>query len=175
MASDPADEIAAALSRLRGRRPRPPFPSEAPHHHGAGHGAGHGGRGGPWGHGGPPWADAAAGRFAGPARLRMLDALIAAPGSLSVSEIAEAVGVDQPRASRLVQQAVQMGLVEREPDPEDARRTRVRLTVQGEGLVSGFRGRRRDAVRSALESFTDAERAEFARLLAKFADAWPRD
>ncbi|MFN3950102.1 MarR family winged helix-turn-helix transcriptional regulator [Microbacterium sp.] len=169
MTIDPADEIAAALARLRGRRPRPPFPAEGHHHpHG-----GYGGHGGPWGRGAPPWADPSHGRFGGPARLRVLDALVAASGSLSVSEIAEAVGVDQPRASRLVQQAVQMGLVAREPDPDDARRARVRLTAEGEGLVSGFRGRRRDAVRSALETFTDAERAEFARLLAKFADAWP--
>ncbi|ODT36317.1 MAG: hypothetical protein BGO45_05525 [Microbacterium sp. 71-36] len=107
--------------------------------------------------------------------MRMLDALIAAPGSLTVSEIADAVGVDQPRASRLVQQGVQMRLVEREPDPDDARRTRVRITAEGERLVSSFRGRRRDAVRSALESFTETESADFARLLAKFADAWPQD
>ncbi|MCI9858259.1 MarR family transcriptional regulator [Microbacterium proteolyticum] len=107
--------------------------------------------------------------------MRMLDALVAASGSLSVGEIADAVGVDQPRASRLVQQSVELGLVAREPDPDDARRTRVRLTPEGQGLVSGFRGRRRDAVRSALESFSDDERTEFARLLAKFADAWPRD
>jgi DNA-binding MarR family transcriptional regulator len=105
----------------------------------------------------------------------MLDALVAASGVLSVSGIAEAVGVDQPRASRLVQQAVQLGLVVREPDPDDARRTRVRLTPEGEGLVSGVRGRRRDAVRSALESFSAEESREFARLLGKFADAWPRD
>lgn len=174
MPTDPADEIAAALARLRGRRPRPPFPPEAHHHPHGGH-EGHGGRGGTWGRGAPPWADPAHGRFGGPARLRMLDALVAASGSLSVGEIAEAVGVDQPRASRLVQQSVELGLVAREPDPDDARRTRVRLTPEGQGLVSGFRGRRRDAVRNALASFSDAERVEFARLLAKFADAWPRD
>ncbi|MFJ4036675.1 MarR family winged helix-turn-helix transcriptional regulator [Microbacterium sp. NPDC090007] len=168
MTTDPADEIAAALARLRGRRPRPPFPGDGHHHPHAGHG-------GPWGRGAPPWADPAQARFGGPARLRLLDALVAASGSLSVSEIAEAVGVDQPRASRLVQQAAQMGLVAREPDPDDARRTRVVLTPEGEGLVSGFRGRRRDAVRSALESFTADESREFARLLAKFADAWPRE
>ncbi|WP_295852822.1 MarR family winged helix-turn-helix transcriptional regulator [uncultured Microbacterium sp.] len=173
MSIDPADEIAAALGRLRGRRPRPPFADDGHHHP---HGERGGGHGGPWGRGAPPWiADPAHGRFGGPARLRMLDALIAASGSLSVSEIGEAVGVDQPRASRLVQQAAQMGLVVREPDPDDARRTRVRLTPEGEGLVSGFRGRRRDAVRSALESFSDTERVEFARLLSKFADSWPRD
>ena len=165
MATDPVDEIAAALARLRGRRPRPPLPPDAHHHP----------HGGPWGRGGPPWADQGHARFGGPARLRMLDALVAASGSLSVSEIADAVGVDQPRASRLVQQAAQMGLVAREPDPDDARRTRVRLTPEGEGLVTGFRGRRRDAVRSALASFTDDELADLARLLEKFADAWPRD
>ncbi|MEV7827220.1 MarR family winged helix-turn-helix transcriptional regulator [Microbacterium enclense] len=174
MPTDPADEIAAALARLRGRRPRPPFPPEAHHHPHGGH-EGHGGRGGRWGRGAPPWVDPAHGRFGGPARLRMLDALVAASGSLSVGEIAEAVGVDQPRASRLVQQSVELGLVAREPDPDDARRTRVRLTPEGQGLVSGFQGRRRDAVRNALASFSDAERVEFARLLAKFADAWPRD
>lgn len=168
MASDPADEIAAALARIRGRRPRPPFPPDAHHHP-------HGRGGGPWGRGAPPWADPGQGRFGGPARLRLLDALVAASGPMSVSEIAGAIGVDQPRASRLVQQAQQMGLVARETDPDDARRTRVRLTPAGEGLVSGFRGRRRDAVRSALEGFTDAERAELSRLLAKFADAWPSD
>ncbi|MFV9423600.1 MarR family winged helix-turn-helix transcriptional regulator [Microbacterium sp. S1037] len=168
MTSDPADDIAAALAKLRGRRPRPPFGPDEHHHHPHSHG-------GPWGRGAPPWADPSHGRFGGPARLRMLDALVAASDALSVSEIAEAVGVDQPRASRLVQQATQMGLVAREPDPDDARRTRVRLTPEGEKLISSFRGRRRDAVRSALESFTEAERADLARLLAKFAEAWPRD
>ncbi|MBN9211434.1 MAG: winged helix-turn-helix transcriptional regulator [Microbacterium sp.] len=171
MTADPADEIAAALAKLRGRRPRPPFGPGGGH--GGPHGHEHHGRH-PF-HGGPPWADPGQGRFAGVARLRMLDALIAAPGSLTVSEIADAVGVDQPRASRLVQQGVQMRLVEREPDPDDARRTRVRITAEGERLVSSFRGRRRDAVRSALESFTETESADFARLLAKFADAWPQD
>jgi DNA-binding MarR family transcriptional regulator len=168
--ADPADEIAAALATLRGRRPRPPFGGG----HGGPHPHEHPGHGAHPFHGGPPWGDPGQGRFAGVARLRMLDALVSASGPLSVSEIADAVGVDQPRASRLVQQGVQMHLVERETDPEDARRTRVRVTPEGERLVSGVRGRRRDAVRSALASFTDAERAEFARLLTKFADAWPQ-
>ncbi|WP_442574207.1 MarR family winged helix-turn-helix transcriptional regulator [Microbacterium sp. F51-2R] len=194
---DPADAIAAALARLRGRRmPRPPW--DAPHHHGAdspwGHGpsgghhggphfgsggarfGGGGGPGGPgWpggGRGVPPWA--AAGRFGGPARLRLLEALAAASVPLSVSEVGDAIGVDQPRASRLVQQAAELGLVRREADPDDARRTRIVLTDEGRALVRGFRGERREAVDAALTGFTDAERAELARLLTKLADAWPR-
>jgi DNA-binding MarR family transcriptional regulator len=119
----------------------------------------------------PPWAGP--GRIGGPARIRVLEALAAASGPLSIGEIADAVGVDQPRASRLVQQAVAMQLARREVDPEDARRTRVALTDAGAALVRGFRGERRDAVDTALSGFSDDERAELARLLTKLADAWP--
>lgn len=145
---------------------RPPWDHGGPrsHPHGRGHGQ-------PFG--GPPWAGGH-GRFGGPARVRMLEALAAADGSLSVSEIAQVVGVDQPRASRLVQQSVELGLVRREADPADARRTRIALTDEGATVVRGFRGERRDAVRTALADFSDADRAELARLLAKLAEAWPR-
>ncbi|MFC8680641.1 MarR family winged helix-turn-helix transcriptional regulator [Microbacterium ureisolvens] len=143
---------------------------------------GRGGRGGPWGRGGPgfgppggfgapPWG--AGGRIGGPARMRLLEALAAASHPLSVGEIADAIGVDQPRASRLVQQAVELELARREADPDDARRTRVALTDAGTRLVRGFRGERREAIDAALAAFTDAERAELARLLTKLADSWP--
>lgn len=113
-------------------------------------------------------------RFGGPARLRLLEALVQASAPLSVSELAERIGVDQPRASRLVQQGVDLGLVRREADPDDARRTRVVLTDEGKRIVRGFRGERREAVDTALAGFTDAERADLARLLTKLADAWPQ-
>jgi DNA-binding MarR family transcriptional regulator len=180
---DPTDLIAAALARLRGPRPRPPWADGREHGHEHGHGP-HPGRGaypGPWGHGDrggfgpPPWMERGRGRFGGPARLRLLDALAAASDPLTVSEAAEAIGVDQPRASRLVQQAVAEGLVRREADPDDARRTRIALTDAGSAIVGRFRGERRDAVRTALEGFSDDERTELARLLAKLADAWPRE
>ncbi|MBU4464234.1 MAG: MarR family winged helix-turn-helix transcriptional regulator [Actinobacteria bacterium] len=184
--------------------PRPPWEDGAPgwdrggtrgeHDHGAHSHGGHeheehgirSGRGrGPWGPEGfgsrsadgkergiPPWAAHA--RFSGPARLRLLEALAAASDPLTVSEVAEAIGVDQPRASRLVQQSVELGVVRREADPDDARRTRIVLTDEGAGLIRGFRGERRGAVASALDGFTADEQAELARLLTKLAEAWPR-
>ncbi len=102
----------------------------------------------------------------------MLEALAAASVPLSVSELADAVGVDQPRASRLVQQGVERGFVRREADPEDARRTRIALTDAGIRVASGVRGERRQALSTALEAFTEAERRELARLLGKLADNW---
>jgi DNA-binding MarR family transcriptional regulator len=112
-------------------------------------------------------------RISGPARMRVLEVLASSDHPLTVSELGEAIGVDQPRASRLVQQGVEFGLVRREADPDDARRTRIVLTAKGEAFVRGFHDQRRDAITAALTSFTDAERADLARLLTKLADAWP--
>lgn len=104
--------------------------------------------------------------------MRMLEALAAASDPLSVSALGEAIGVDQPRASRLVQQGVQRGFVQREADPDDARRTRIALTAEGRAFASGMRGERRQVLSRALESFTDEESRELARLLSKLADNW---
>ncbi|MBD3757959.1 MULTISPECIES: MarR family winged helix-turn-helix transcriptional regulator [Microbacterium] len=106
--------------------------------------------------------------------MRLLDALAAASHPLSVSEVGDAIGVDQPRASRLIQQAVELGLVRREADPDDARRTRVALTDEGQRLARGFRGQRREQLQTALADFTPAERADLARLLTKLAASWPQ-
>jgi len=183
-APDDVDRIADALSRLRGGRPpwaRPPGPR--PEGEPASEGRGFGFGGPPWmhgpdghhgGHQPPPFAQKLHGRAAGLARFRLLDVLAAASQPLTVGELADALEVDQPRASRLVQEGVAHGLVERQADPDDARRTRVALTDTGRSLVQRFRGFRRDAVATALDAFTPDERAELARLLAKLAAAWPR-
>ncbi|GAA3638298.1 hypothetical protein GCM10022200_22110 [Microbacterium awajiense] len=172
MTDDPADRIAAALGRLRGRRfPQGGEPVHSGHRHGH-HPHGRGRGDGPLDPG--AWMGGPAKmRLAGPARMRMLEALAAADTPLTVGQIAEAVGVDQPRASRVVQQSVELGLVQREADPEDARRTRVALTDQGRRMQRGFRGERRQAIVSALADFTDDEREQLAQLLTKLADGWP--
>ncbi|QNN63969.1 winged helix-turn-helix transcriptional regulator [Leucobacter denitrificans] len=108
-----------------------------------------------------------------PAIVRTIEALAKAKEALGVSEIADAVGVDQPRASRLVQQGVARGLFAREADPDDARRTRIALTEQGLRFAHGIRNHQRESLNTALESFTDEERTELARLLTKLANSWP--
>lgn len=161
---NPIDAIAAALSRLRGRRQRQHSHGHGPHEHGP-HGMHPHGRRGPWGTDGGM-------RHGAPAVIRMIEALAAASEPLSVSGLADAIGVDQPRASRLVQQGVDRGWVRREADPDDARRTRIALTDEGAHLFRGVRGERREALGRALAAFTDEESAELARLLTKLADNW---
>jgi DNA-binding MarR family transcriptional regulator len=118
--------------------------------------------------------DGSLGRFA---RVRMLEALAAADAEgrqLSVSSLATAIGVDQPRASRLVQEGVERGLVRRVPDPSDARRALIQLTTAGRSQLGEVQDHRRSAVETALASFTPEEARTFAELFARFVQAWPR-
>jgi DNA-binding MarR family transcriptional regulator len=111
------------------------------------------------------------------ARIRMLEALAAADAEgrqLSVSSLAAAIGVDQPRASRLVQESVDRGLVRRVPDPSDARRALIQLTTAGRSQLNEAREHRRSAVETALASFTAEEARTFAELFDRFVRAWPR-
>lgn len=141
---------------------------------------GRGGRGGPEGWGGRgrgrgPGGGPGRHALAHAARFRLLDALEGAERPPSVSELADAIGVDQPRASRLVQAAVEAGHVRREADPSDARRSALVLTASGRKLLESARDTRRGAVETALAAFTPEETAEFARLLSRFIADWPRD
>jgi DNA-binding MarR family transcriptional regulator len=169
-----------AVRRDQSRR-RPPWAEGVPHGHGRPHDH-HGG--GPWGgvpFGAPPWnqggprgRDGALGRIA---RVRMLEALEAADAdgrSLSVSGVSAAIGVDQPRASRLVQEGVERGLVRRIPDPSDARRALIQLTTAGRALLTELHTHRRTAVETALAAFTPEEARTFAELFDRFVRAWPR-
>lgn len=107
----------------------------------------------------------------------MLEALAAAEAEerqLSVSSLATAIGVDQPRASRLVQEGVERGLVRRVPDPSDARRALLQLTAAGRSQLGEVQNHRRSAVEAALASFTPEEAQTFAELFDRFVRAWPR-
>jgi len=95
-------------------------------------------------------------------------------GPASVGELADRIGVDQPRASRLVAAAVAAGHVRREPDPNDARRAILVITESGREALRSLLGRRRGAVERALDGFSAEERAQFAELFARFAEGWRR-
>lgn len=105
------------------------------------------------------------------ARFRYLDALDGA--GLPISRIADAIGVDRPRASRLTTELVADGLVERDTVPGDSRFTHIRLTPSGQSLVDSVRETRRRGVSHALEGFTETEAATLAALLERFVAAWP--
>jgi len=98
----------------------------------------------------------------------VLDALEAATGPLGVTGVAEALGVDQPRASKLVATAVQAGLVRREADQADGRRSRLALTAAGRRRLAAVHDARRARFAAAMTDWSTVERAAFADLLTRF-------
>jgi DNA-binding MarR family transcriptional regulator len=71
-------------------------------------------------------------------QLRTLMAL-AADGPMTVSALAERLGIAKPTASILIDRLVQVGDADRSEDPEDRRRTLVTLTPAGVALVARLR------------------------------------
>ncbi|UAK29969.1 MarR family winged helix-turn-helix transcriptional regulator [Nocardia asteroides] len=104
---------------------------------------------------------------------RVLDA-VADGAADTVGGLAPALGVDQPRASRLVAQAVSSGLLERVADQRDGRRSVLRLTATGCRATAEARADRCSAMAAAMAEWTPAERVEFARLLERFVDGMDR-
>lgn len=104
---------------------------------------------------------------------RMLHAIVRAEAPRSITDLGHAIGVDQPRASRLVQSLADAGLVRRIPDPTDGRRVVIEATKAGRAHIAAHAEARAAEVATAAEALTPAERAELARLLAKLAEAWP--
>lgn len=91
---------------------------------------------------------------------------------MTVGGVARALGVDQPRASRLVAEAVAAGLVRREADAADGRRSVLALTADGRRLQAAAAQRRRADLATMLSDWPDGDRRTFARLLSAFAARW---
>ncbi|MDF4252026.1 MarR family transcriptional regulator [Streptomyces sp. WMMB303] len=113
------------------------------------------------------------GPHAGPpdAVVELVDAVAAegeAGSSLTVTEAATVLGVDQPRASRLAAQARDAGLLRREADQRDGRRSLLVLTDEGWALLARVRQFRGSIVAEALRDWPEPDRAALARLLTRF-------
>jgi DNA-binding MarR family transcriptional regulator len=104
----------------------------------------------------------------------VLDAIEAAEQAgtpATVSGVAAALNVDQPRASKLVAAAVEAGLVRREADQADGRRALLVRTEPGTTLSEELHRFRRSIFATVMSDWTDADRAAFARLLTRFVES----
>lgn len=110
-----------------------------------------------------------------PALYRVVDVVDEAIGeqrAITVGGVAEALGVDQPRASRLVADAVAAGLVRRQADAADGRRSVLALTAAGRRLQAVAAQRRRGDLAAVMADWPDVDREAFARLLSAFVARW---
>ncbi|NVI92936.1 MarR family winged helix-turn-helix transcriptional regulator [Actinomadura sp. BRA 177] len=98
----------------------------------------------------------------------------ARPREVTVGAVAERLEIDPSTASRLVGHAIDAGLVSRRPSPIDARRANLGLTEAGLRVKRVADRSRRAYLDALLAGWTADERAEFALLLTRFADAAAR-
>jgi DNA-binding MarR family transcriptional regulator len=100
-----------------------------------------------------------------------LDETNGVPGNEpSVGMVAELLGVDPSRASRMVADAIRGGYVRRVASQVDGRRVRLELTGAGRKLLKTTSGFRRHIFSKVMASWSESDCVEFARLLTKFTE-----
>jgi DNA-binding MarR family transcriptional regulator len=104
------------------------------------------------------------------AALVVLHRLACAP-DVRPSDIAADLGLDASTVSRHLRALEQLGLVEREGDPEDRRAQRVSLSDRGRDVLDQAIAQRQAVVAAALAGWSDADRRTLERLLVRLADA----
>jgi DNA-binding MarR family transcriptional regulator len=88
----------------------------------------------------------------------------------SQSELAHSLCVEAPTITRMVQRMGQAGLVERTPDPEDARVTRLHVTPKGRDSLEQVEEVWQDIEARTMVGFTTDECALLRQLLLRVRD-----
>lgn len=80
-------------------------------------------------------------------------------GQMSPSDLAAHERVQPPSMTRTINGLVDLGLVERSPDPDDGRQVRVDLTDEGRTLLAQDRAQREEWLSRQMADLTPEERA----------------
>jgi DNA-binding MarR family transcriptional regulator len=84
---------------------------------------------------------------------------------VSSTRLADEIGIDRTATTRYAARLVKAGLVEREPDPGDARSTLLRLTGEGRAAIDSARRRLVDRLDEIVADWTPLEAELFATVL----------
>ena len=99
-----------------------------------------------------------------------LHALRCSSGAVRLSELATLIGLDASTASRLVRTLESDRLVDRTPDPDDRRASRVELTEAGIARLDEFSRHRQELLTAAMHGWNASDIETFATLMGRFAD-----
>ncbi len=88
-------------------------------------------------------------------------------GAMRPSELSAALHLEKSTVSRQIDAAARLGLLERVPDPDDARAVTVRLTPAAQAKMEELKGVRMERWRAALAEWVPGDIAELTRLLTQ--------
>lgn len=92
-------------------------------------------------------------------------------GPLRASELCEQFDLDKAAVSRRVQHLVDLGLVDRTPDPEDGRATLVAISAVGAERMATVAEQRRRGMDERLGDWSLEELDDLAAVLARYNEA----
>lgn len=89
-------------------------------------------------------------------------------GPTRASKVAEQFGIDKGAISRQVQHLVELGLLDRTPDPDDGRATLVSASADAQERLSEVNRHRREHLDEVLGDWDDDDLASFVGLLSRY-------
>nr|WP_245223973.1 MarR family transcriptional regulator [Rhizobium halophytocola] len=92
-------------------------------------------------------------------------------GEATVGAVAQRLGLDPSRASRMVAQLVEAGLLRRDVSQADGRRAVVRLTDHSLDLVKQIRIAKRTLIRDAVSDWSETDVSRFSEMFEQFIGA----
>lgn len=92
-------------------------------------------------------------------------------GAQRASAMADAFGIDKGAISRQIQHLVDLGLVDRSPDPDDGRATLVAPTEDAVARMAAVNDERRRWLDDRLRDWSDEDLADIVALLGRYNSA----
>jgi DNA-binding MarR family transcriptional regulator len=89
-------------------------------------------------------------------------------GPQRASDLVEIFSVDKGAVSRQVQALLELGLIERSPDPEDRRAMILAISEEGHRRLDSIALQRRSVVNERLVGWTDDDLSSFVRTLSRY-------
>jgi DNA-binding MarR family transcriptional regulator len=92
-------------------------------------------------------------------------------GPRRASDLVEIFSIDKGAVSRQVQTLLELGLIERTPDPEDRRAMILAITDEGSRRLANLTLARRNEVSARLDDWADEELRAFVKSLSRYNSA----
>jgi len=92
-------------------------------------------------------------------------------GPRRASDLVEIFSIDKGAVSRQVQALLELGLIDRRPDPEDRRAMILAITEEGNRRLANLALIRRHEVSARLDSWSEEDLSAFVRSLARYNSA----
>ncbi len=95
-------------------------------------------------------------------------------GPRRASDLVDMFSIDKGAVSRQVQSLLELGLIERTPDPEDRRAAILAITDLGHDRMEAVAEDRRTEIRERLGDWTDADLAQLVSSMSRYNQALDR-